>query len=331
MTQATGTFSSYQSNRLREEFRDAIYMISPEETPFWSLADHESIVSKHPEWQTDTLATPSSTNQQIEADDYAYVAPSATTRIGNYTETAWKSYIISDSYEEHSKAGPNSELGRERRKKGLELRQDMEVALLANKASVVGTDTAARKTGGFAAWITSNESRGGGSDGGFASGTVAASTTGTQRAFERSQLDTVLLNCQTSGGQPSILMLSPYLKQVFSGFMQGAATAVIQTNISGEKDATIYASASRYVSDFGPIDVLVNRQLHRAGAQLAKRAYVIDTSKVSIGILRDIQEDRPAKTGDAEKRVIKCEYALIMKNQAAHATIEDLFGLTAST
>jgi hypothetical protein len=330
MTQVAGTFSSYDSNRLREEFRDAIYMISPEETPFWSTIDHETIVSKHPEWQTDTLATPTSTNQQVEADDYSYTAPAATTRIGNYTETAWKTYIIGDGYEEMSKAGPQSELGRERRKKGLELKQDVEVALLANKASVVGDDTAARKTAGFAAWITSNESRGsGGIDGGFASGTVAVSSTGTQRAFERAQLDTVLLNCQTSGGNPTMMMGSPYLKQVFSSFMQGPATALVQTNVKG--DATIYASASTYYSDFGPIDFLVNRQLHRAGANLAKRLYVIDPSKVSIGIFRDIREDRPAKTGDAEKRAIKVEYALIMKNQAAHATVEDLFGLSAST
>jgi hypothetical protein len=43
---------------------------------------------------------------------------------------------------------------------------------------------------------------------------------------------------------------------------------------------------------------------------------------------RDIFEDRPAKTGDAEKRVLLCEYALIMKNEAAHSVIYGLFGLS---
>jgi len=39
----------------------------------------------------------------------------------------------------------------------------------------------------------------------------------------------------------------------------------------------------------------------------------------------------PAKTGDAEKRVLLTEYTLIMKNEAAHGVAADLYGLTATT
>ena len=42
-------------------------------------------------------------------------------------------------------------------------------------------------------------------------------------------------------------------------------------------------------------------------------------------------EDKPAKTGDNEKRALLCEYTLIMKNEAAHSVIGALFGMTAST
>ena len=108
-------------------------MISPEETPFLSLVERESIDGRHPEWQTDTLATPVITNQQIEGDEYAYTPIAATVRIGNYTEIARKSYLISGSEEKNTKAGPASELGRERRKKGTELKTDMEVALLGQQ------------------------------------------------------------------------------------------------------------------------------------------------------------------------------------------------------
>lgn len=332
MTQVSGTFSTYTSNRLREEFADAIWMISPEETPFQSLVSRETCESKHPEWSTDTLATPTSTNQQVEGDDYSYTQPTATTRVGNYTEIALKAYIISGSDEVVSKAGPKSELGRERRKKGTELKQDMEISLLANKASVAGNDTSSRKTAGFAAWITSNDSRGAsGADGGFSNGLVTAATNGTQRAFTRAILDTIILNAYNSGGNPTVFMCSPYVKTVFSSFMQGANTSVIQSNVRGEEQATIYAAADTYRSDFGTIDIMPNRQMARAGATAARNGYLIDTSKVAVGILRDIFEDRPAKTGDAEKRVLLCEYALLMKTQAAHAVAADLFGLTSST
>jgi hypothetical protein len=83
-------------------------------------------------------------------------------------------------------------------------------------------------------------------------------------------------------------------------------------------------------SDFGLVDIMPNRQLARAGATTAATAYLIDLDKVGLGTFRDVFEDRPAKTGDAEKRVLLCEYSLIMKNEAAHACIYGLFGLNAA-
>jgi hypothetical protein len=332
MAQFAGTTSTYDSNRLREQFSNAIWMISPEETPFQSLVDREDIEGKHPEWQTDTLATPVSSNQVLEGDEYAYTQVAATTRVGNYTEICRKTYIFAGSNEENTKAGPKSELGRERRKKGTEMKTDMELALLANKASVVGDDTTnPRQSAGFAAWIVTNDSRGAtGTDGGFAAGLVTAAGNGTQRAFTRALLDTVILNTYTSGGNPTVFMCSPYVKTVFSSFMQGANTAVVNAYIRGESQATIYAAADTYRSDFGVIDIVPNRQLARGGAAHARNGFLIDRSKVAIGIFRDVFEDRPAKTGDAEKRALLCEYSLIMKTQAAHAVVADLFGISAA-
>jgi hypothetical protein len=332
MTQASGTFSTYDSNRLREEFANAIYTISPEETPFMSLVDRESVVSKHPEWSTDSLASPSVTNQAIEGDEFAYTAPSATTRIGNYTEIATKQWLITRTDEKASKAGPKSELGYYRRKAGLELKTDMEVALIANKASVAGTDTAARKLAGFAAWITTNDSRGAsGADGGFSGGIVAVGTNGTQRAFSKALLDTVLLAAYTAGGSPSVAMMSPYNKQVFSSFMQGANTSIIYSNVKGSEQATIHSAADTYRSDFGVIDVVPNRQMARLNATACRNVLLIDTSKVAVGIFDDVHEVKPAITGDAEKRVLIVEYTLIMKNEAAHGIIADTFGASVST
>jgi hypothetical protein len=86
MAQVTNTYSTYDSARLREEFADAIHMITPEETPLMSLLGREKVKSTHPEWSTDTLATPVTSNQQIEGDEYAYGAISAPTRVGDYTD-----------------------------------------------------------------------------------------------------------------------------------------------------------------------------------------------------------------------------------------------------
>jgi hypothetical protein len=52
---------------------------------------------------------------------------------------------------------------------------------------------------------------------------------------------------------------------------------------------------------------------------------------VQMGVFRDITMNKPAKTGDSEKRVLNVEYTLIVKNEAAHGVAADLFGLTATT
>lgn len=334
MPQAASTYDTYDSARNREEFSDAIYMITPEETPFITLVGRENVKSTHPEWSTDTLATPVTSNQQIEGDEYTYAAITPTTRVGNYTEIGRKSYIITRTQESTLKAGPKSELGRERRKKGVELRKDMEASLLSNKASLAGDSSTARQLGSMASWLTSNDSRGAtGGDGGFNTGTglTVAAGNGTQRAFSKALFDAVILSAYTSGGSPTTFLCSPYVKTVFSTLMQSANTPTIYSNVSGEKQATIYAAADTYRSDFGVIDVVPDRVMAAVGATLARNGYLIDPDMAAVGIFDDIFEDRPAKTGDAEKRVLLVEFTLIMKNQAAHGVVADLFGMTSST
>jgi hypothetical protein len=337
MAQVTNTYSTYDSARLREEFSDAIHMITPEETPLLSLLGREKVKSTHPEWSTDTLATPSVSNQQLEGDEYSYSAISPTTRVGNYTEIARKAYVITRTNESALKAGPKSELGRERRKKGVELKRDMEASLLSNKASVAGTDVAARVAGGFPAWLTSNDSRdAGGTDGGFNSGTglVVAAGNGSQRAFSKAILDAVILSAHNAGGNPTTFMCSPYVKTVFSNLMTGAGTTgIAQTSnsVSGNKQATIYAAADQYRSDFGVIDIVPNRVMALVGATVARNGLLIDPDMAAVGIYDDIFEDKPAKTGDAEKRVLLCEFTLLMKTEAAHGIAADLYGMTASS
>lgn len=85
-----------------------------------------------------------------------------------------------------------------------------------------------------------------------------------------------------------------------------------------------------YLSDFGEALVKSNRQM-ATDATSARNALLIDPKYASVGILRPMQTEYPAKTGDANKFVIKCEWSLVMKNQAAHGIAADLFGLTSST
>lgn len=331
MAQATGTYSSYDIVGAREELAETIYRITPEETPVFSSLAKQSLKSKHPEWQTETLATPAE-NAQIEGDEYTYSAPTATSRVGNYTQISWKTGLVSETADVVDKAGREKESTHQRLKRGIEVRKDIERDIVVNRASVAGDDTTARKSAGFPAWITSNDSRGAtGSDGGFNSGTgvVDAATNGTQRAFTKAILDTVIQNTYVSGGSPTKMFVSPYVKTVFSTFMSDSDVAQFRYN-AGRGKNVIVASADIYLSDFEEIMMVPNRVM-ATDATTARNAILVTPSMAAVGVLRPMQTEYPAKTGDANKFVVKTEWALIMKNQAAHGLAADLFGLTAST
>ena len=335
MAQVANTYETYDAVGNREELADKIYQITPEETPFLSLIGRKPVSSTHPEWQTDTLGAVDLTNNQPEGNDWTYDAISPTSRVGNYTQISEKSIIISRTQDRTSKAGRKSELAREVAKKGVELRIDMEAITLSNQASTAGTGNGAtnRKLGGMRAWLASNDSMdAGGSSGGFNSSTsvVNAATNGTQRAFTKAILDAVILSSYNAGGSPKTLMLSPYAKTVFSTFMSDTNVALQRYEAPSKGQTTIVAAADMYLSNFGPISVVPNRQMARAGATIARNAFFIDPKMVTAGFFRDIQQHKPAKTGDSEKRVLNAEYTLVVKNEAAHGVAADLYGLSAS-
>lgn len=335
MAQIANTFETFDATGIREELADKIYRITPEETPFMSLIGHSPIKTTHPEWQIDTLATPDNTNAQPEGNDWTYPALTATTRVGNYAQISEKPLIVSATLDKTDTAGRKSELAYQVVKAGRELKTDMEVILLSNQASSAGSGDGAtnRNLGGLRAWLATNDNINGGSSGGFNTGTsvVDAATNGTQRAFTKAIMDAVILSTFNAGGSPSVLMVSPYVKTVFSTFLDDANVVPLRENSTGKAKRRLVASAEVYVSDFGDVTVMPNRQMARQGAATARNAFFIDPSMVKMGVFRDINVHKPAKTGDAEKRVLNTEYTLLVKNEAAHGVAADLYGLSAST
>ncbi len=333
MAQVANTYETFDAIGLREELADKIYQITPEKTPFLSLIGSKGVKTTHPEWQIDTLASPDVDNNQPEGNDWAYDAITPTTRVGNYTQISEKSIIISRTLDNTDKAGRKSELAREVAKKGVELKIDMEVILLQNQASSAGTGNGAtnRKLGGFRPWLTTNDDLGsGGSSGSFSSGLVNVATNGTQRAFTKALMDAVILSTTNAGGEGDVLMLSNYNKTVFSRFLDDADVVPLRKELKSGQ-ATIVAAADAYLSDFGLITVVPNVQMTRAGAGTARNVYLIDPKMVSLGVFDDIQMHKPAKTGDAEKRVLNVEYTLIVNNEAAHGVVADTYGISASS
>lgn len=314
--------------------RDTIERVDPSETPLFSMIPRApNVDGVDPKWVQSSLATPDPDNAKLEGDQYTYTAVNQPARVGNYTQIFRKEFIISKSQDKVLKVGPASEVGRNRMEKGLELRTDIEASMLSNNASVAGTT---RKSAGLRAWTASNDVfSAGGASGGYNAGTgvVDAATNGTaQRAFTKALMDAALIATYTAGGNPTLAILSPYAKSVFSSFMSDANVAQQRMATSAKSQATIVGAADAYLSDWGLIDFVPDRQMARVGAASARNVFFVTPDKLEKGFFRDIQEDTDlASNADATPFVLICEFALINRHEKAHGVVADVFGMTAST
>ncbi len=317
----TGTGTKYDQKGLREDLSDIISDISPEQTPFISGAGvGRKPKSTNPDWQTDTLAAAAS-NAVVEGNDSSFSVPSATVRVGNFTQISEKTLLLSDTSEVIDKAGRKSDLSRLIAKFGKELKRDLEFISLSAQAGVAGSTTVARTTAGLNAWLKANTDfdTTSGADPTYTDGVplaVRTDSSGT-RAFTETLLKNVISTGYTSGAEFSTLMVGPFNKTVVSAFA-GIATRNFDLSNVSPRATAIIASADVYVSDFGVIRVIPNR------FQRERDAWLLDWDLVSIGHLRPFQVRKLAKTGDAEKRLLNVEWVIYVENEAGLGGVFDL-------
>jgi hypothetical protein len=317
MAAITNTMTPYDARGAREDLSDAIYNISPKDTPFMSNIKKGQATQTFYEWQTDVLAAPDLNNAQLDGDDVTtFQVSSATTRVGNYTQISRKTVILSGTLEAVDKAGRKSELAYQLAKRAAELKRDQESILLANQAATAGSVTAARKTGSLLAWLTTNSVHGaGGVEPVYQNIPVSTRTDGTQVSFAESMVKTAMLNAYNQGGKPEMLMVGPFNKQVASTFAGIATRTFYQSAV---EETAIIGAADIYVTDFGTISIVPNR------FQRARDAFLIDPEFAAVIFLRPYMTEPLAKTGDAEKRMLIVEWGLKVHNEKAHAGIFDL-------
>lgn len=309
----------------REELDDVVSLITPSDTPIYSMAGKEKASSKHPEWEYEDLDT-TADNAQPEGNEYNYDAVTPPTRVGNYTQIFTKTFRFSGTQQAVDNAGNAEKRAHELMKKGKALRKDIEYSIVLNTAS---TNTDPRRSGGLPTWLTSNVSRNSGSSGGFTGGVTTVETTGTLRAWSKALTDTVLQSVYQNGGDVTTVVCSPYNKGVFATFMSDTNVAAFRY-AAGKGTNTIIGTADIYESPWGPVKVMANRVMSTAAAT-ARRVYALDPSMIKWCTLRAIQEDKVAKTGDAENGVLIAEGALKIVNEKGIGAVCDVFGLTAAS
>ena len=301
----------------REDLSDIIYRIDPTETPLVTAMAKETTSGVTTEWQVQELAAAVDTNYVNEGADYSYVNPTATSRLTNVHQISAQAASVSSTLDAVDKAGRDKETAYVKVIKGLEQRRDIEKSLFKNEAKSASDP---RKTAKLITWITNGDKP---SDMAFATGdgSDVADLPGTARALTLAQIDAAIKAAYIDGGSPTMLVMSPSNKVNFSGLSSGSV-ATNQITSTAPKEASIVGSVSLYLSDFGTLEAVVDRQLGDS------EVYVVDKDYVCLGFLpgRQFSVSDVAPTGDATKFAIISEYALMVKAPKAHAAIIGLSG-----
>lgn len=159
----------------REDLANFISMITRDETPFMSSIGKTKANAILHEWQTDEL-TPPTINAQYEGVGFNDVSGSQPvglyrTRLGNYCQISAKTVSVSGTKRAVDQAGVADEYAYQLKKRGTELRRDVEFSLVhTNQSSAQGgavgpqntslptypaqfTQSPVRKFGGYQAFI----------------------------------------------------------------------------------------------------------------------------------------------------------------------------------
>ena len=327
MAQIVGTTDTLDIVGIAEDIEDAIFNISPMDTPFLTMAKRKDASNTNHQWQTDSLAS-TAANKQIEGDDASFTTATPTTMLSNRLQIARKTLIVSDTADVVRKYGRARETARLVVKYGKELKRDMEYALVRNQASSVGGSQTARSSAGLesmiagaAATLPGNGISYGGGAGttpGYQTSDWTVPTDGTAiTVLTEAMLKTGIEDAWEDGGNPSVIMLPFAQKARVAGFTGATKYAGSYMN-QGKAEAALIGAVDVYISDAGEHKLVLNRHVR------ASTVFGIDPDYVSVAFLRGIRSVDLAKTGDATKKMMLTEFCLVADNPDAHFKIADL-------
>jgi len=302
----------------REDLANFISMISRDETAVFH------------EWQTDELAAPTSApvaeGVSYSTQNSAQAAEPFRTRLGNYTQINSKTVTVTGTKRAVDQAGVADEYAYQLKKRGTELRRDVEFDLTNSWKSSNGSGT--RTFGGYQSWInftaasttpatalnvlaTPNEYTAPTNPGGGVCGTFTTVTSGDKVSLALSHVDTVMQGIYENGGKATKLMLSPANRRVFSAKAQSAGSSTsnagdgnVRRNI--DADGKLRQSVEIYMSDFGDIMVVPNYVMGISNTAVSGldntanfTAFVYDPMWFSYASLRPLQEVDLGQLGDS--------------------------------
>ena len=141
--------------------------------------------------------------------------------------------------------------------KGIEQRRDIDKSLFKNEAKSASDP---RKTGKLLSYI-SNFVKEGATTIPTGDGSDVSDMAGTNAALTLAKVESAMKLAYDDGGTPDMLVVSPANKVAFSDLSSGSAvTNQLHMTAGNPQDAVIIGSVSMFLTDFGTLNVVIDRQ-----------------------------------------------------------------------
>jgi len=316
----TNAFTTYNAQANREDLSNAIYNIDPFDTPVMSAIRRRNVKNRIFDWQTEFLPLVNLANAQVEGFQLSNGPSQPTIRRNNVTQISERDATVSGSQEESDAAGKGSEMAHQMALAAKVLKSDMESILCSRQARNDGNDTGptARTTEGFAHWLGRATDKASNPNAAVAPGTVvtglpvaatdafAAVAAGSQVTITEQMLGDAMQAAYTNGGSPTMWIVPPGPKRTISTFVGRSTTQVLV----GKTE--VVSTIDVIATDFGRVKVAPSRWL------AVDVGLLIDPDYAAVAFFRAFRQFLMARVGDAETRMIVCEWGVEMRNPLAH-------------
>jgi hypothetical protein len=325
----------------KEDLGNFISMITRSETPFMSSIGKTKAKAILHEWQTDELRAPAA-NINAEGVDFADISETTgfRTRLGNYTQIFAEVLSVSNTKRDVDQAGVADEYAYQLKKKGTEIRRDLEHTLIHSWESKKASD--ARTMGGVHSYlsgdmvwdaVTSLQASAAGSawttvfaGDGTLTGSVADQT---EVAIDLADIDEVMQLIYEEGGSANRVMTSPSNRRKISEQAQLAGSQNVRRDIG--TSGTLKASIDLYQSDFGDVMIVPNYIMGANGVAGAGplttetpdnfTALIYDPKWFAVATLRPLKETDVGAKGDSTVGMLVEECTLEVKNPKGFGAI----------
>lgn len=304
------TSNSFTGAANREDLLDIITIISPIDTPLFTMLRKTKVNNTLTEWMTDLLDGASS-NAEIEGSSAVFQGIQLRQRLSNYTQVSREAYDISDTQRAVNPAGIRDELRYQMSKALKQWKRDVEHDIV-NGATASGQTAVARSARGIYEFLA-----------GFSSVTADVSNAATNSAnqVQEDDLNGRLQAVWVVGGMCDYVLCTPRTKRAISSDFAGSANTRRNAPVT---DNAVTNVVDWYYSDFGNVKILPHRWFSSANpnsANLQRVTFLLQSDKWVLGFLRPPRNVPLAKIGSSERAMVEGEWTLVCLHPSANSFV----------